>query len=373
MLAKGVFWGSLAAIAWTHVGYPAAAAALARVRRREVRKGAVTPDVTVIVAAHDEDDVIERRLENLLSLDYPPERLSILVASDASTDGTEAKVEALAAREGRVHLLRCPRGGKLAALNRAVAEVRTEVVAFSDANCVWERDALTKLVASFADPEVSYVCGRLRLESADGDNREGVYWRYELWLREQESALGSITAGNGAIYAVRRADWVAQPYGQDAVLPALMVKRGKRAVYEPDAVAREKPPSELEDEYGRKARMSTWAWYQLLEGRSLAGVDPLFAAQFISHRVLRYSSGLLHVGLLASSLGLARRGRPYAATAAGQAAWLALALAGRRRVAVPGAALAYYYFLVTSGTLVGLARYLRDGPPRVWEKAEGTR
>ena len=179
--------------------------------------------------------MIERRLENLLALDYPADRLEIVVASDASTDRTNELVEAVAAREPRVRLLDCPRGGKVAAQDRAVRETSGEVVAFSDANATWAPDALRHLVADLADPEVAYVCGRLRLEDAAGSNREGLYWRYELWLREQESRLGSITGGNGSIYALDRSDYVeVDPrWGHDLAFPYRMVQAGRRAVYQP--------------------------------------------------------------------------------------------------------------------------------------------
>ena len=133
-VAKALFWGSLGALAWTHVGYPLAAGALARVRERRVVKDASwEPKVAVIVAAHNEEEVIERRVENLLALDYPRDRLEIVVASDASDDRTNERVDALAAREPRVRLIDCPRAGKVAAQDRAVRETEGEVVAFSDA------------------------------------------------------------------------------------------------------------------------------------------------------------------------------------------------------------------------------------------------
>ena len=227
MFLKGVFWGSLGAIVWTHAGYPLAAAGLARVRPRPVRKDDITPEVTVIVPAHDEAAVIEQKLENLLALDYPADRFSVLVASDASTDGMDELVLAAADREPRIRLLACPRGGKLAAMNRAVPETNGEIVAFTDANATWEPDALRKLVRNFADPDVGYVCGQLRLLASDGSNREGLYWRYEMWLRRSESAIGSITGGNGSIYAVRRSDYVTHRFGHDLGLPDAMVKRGR--------------------------------------------------------------------------------------------------------------------------------------------------
>ena len=373
MLAKGVFWGTLTLLAWTHAGYPLAAALAGRVRPRPVRKEEITPRVTLIVPAHDEEDVIGGRLEDLLGLDYPPDLLEVIVASDASSDRTDEIVAEVARDEPRVRLVRCPRGGKLATINRVYREGDGDILAFTDANTRWEPDALRKLVRAFADERVGYVTGQLRLREPDGTNREGAYWRYELWLRERESALGTITGGNGAIYAVRREDFVPQPYGQDAALPALMAQRGRLAVYEPEAIAYEKPARDLEDEFARKTRMFRWSWYHLLEGSPTRGAAPLFRVQWFSHRVLRYSSGLLHVGLLASTVLLAGRGRAYRLALAAQLSWLSLALAGRLRARILGASLAYYYLLVTWATVTGLVAYLRFGVPRVWDRAEGTR
>jgi glycosyltransferase involved in cell wall biosynthesis len=376
VLAKTLFWGSLGALAWTHVGYPVAAAALARVWPRPVGKEDVTPEVTVVVAAHDEEEVIARRVENLLALDYPAERLAIVVASDGSTDRTDEIVEEIAAKAASVRLLRSERAGKATAQNRAVESISSEVVAFSDANSRWEPDALRKLVRSFADPDVGYVCGQLRLESGDGASQEGLYWRYELWLRESESALGSITAGNGAIYAVRRSDylgWDDPRIGHDFGLPFRLVQRKRRAVYEREAVAWEKPARDAEDEYRRKVRMMTRSWRPLLDGSLARTGDSLYLAELVSHRVLRYGSGVLHLVLLGSSATLAGESPLYTLAFVGQLGFLALAYAGRRRLDVPAASLAYYYFLTTAATVDALVRYLRGGSPATWAKAEGTR
>ena len=375
-LIETLFWGSLGALAWTHVGYPVAAAALARLRPRPVRKDEITPEVTVVIAAHDEEAVIEQRVQNLLELDYPAERLSIVVASDGSTDRTDAIVEEIAARAPAVRLVQCERAGKATAQNRAVERSASEVVAFSDANSRWEPDALRKLVRSFADPDVGYVCGQLRMESADGANREGLYWRYELWQRESESALGSITAGNGAIYAVRRSDylgWDDPRIGHDFGLPFRLVQRRRRAVYEPEAVAWEKPAHDAEDEYRRKVRMMTRSWRPLLDGSLARTGDGLYLAELVSHRVLRYGSGVLHLVLFGASATLAGESPLYTLAFAGQLGFLGLALAGRRRMDVPGAALAYYYVLTTAATVEALVRYVRGGSPATWAKVEGTR
>jgi len=371
---KALFWTSAGALAWTHVGYPLAAAALARLRPRAVRKAAVEPDVTVVVAAHYEESVIGARVENLLGLDYPAEKLRIVVASDASTDRTDEIVEEIAGAEPRVRLLRFPRGGKTATQDAAVREIESEVLAFSDANSVWEPGALRALVRNFADPEVAYVCGQVRLEQPDGRSRESVYWRYELWLRDSESRLAGITGGNGAIYAVRRADYLETDprLGHDFGFPYRLAQRGRRAVYEPEALASEKAARSSEDEYGRRIRMHSQGWLHVLGGHVFKGGEPLFLFEIVSHRVLRYGSGLLHVALLGSSLTLARRGRVYRQALVAQLAALALAAAGRERIPVPGAALAYHYFVLTAATVVGLVRSL-EGVETTWEKAEGTR
>jgi cellulose synthase/poly-beta-1,6-N-acetylglucosamine synthase-like glycosyltransferase len=366
-VVKTLFWASLGALAWTHVGYPLAAGLAARVRPRPVRKRPWEPRVSVVVAAHDEEAVIERRLENLLALDYPAEKLELVVASDASTDRTDELVEAVAEHEPRVRLLACPRGGKVPAQNRAVRATTGEVVAFSDANATWAPDALRRLLESLADPEVAYVCGRLGLQAADGSNQEGLYWRYELWLREQESRLGSVTGGNGSIYALRRDDYVeVDPrFGHDLALPYLMVQRGRRAVYEPAAVAHEKPTPTNEAEYRRKVRMFEHCWLITLRGSMLRRLPPVYLVQIVSHRLLRYGSGILHLVLLASTLLLVGEGGVYALAFAAQLGLLA--------AAAVGAPIARYYVLVAWATVQALANYLRRGVPATWEAAEGTR
>jgi glycosyltransferase involved in cell wall biosynthesis len=348
---------------------------LARLRPRPVHREEITPSVALVVSAHDEEDVIGRRVENLLALDYPQERLQIVIASDGSTDRTDVIVEEIAAREPRVRLLRCPREGKVAAQHRSVRETESDVLAFTDANTEWKPDALRLLVRNLADDEVGYVCGQLRLESPDGANLEGLYWRYEVWVREQESRASSITAGNGAIYAVRREAYVEDDpkFGHDFGFPYLMEQQGRRAVYDPEAVALEKPASEPEDEYGRKVRTIARSWGHIVTGRALRPTRPLYLVELISHRVLRYSSGLLHVALVLSNLALVARAPFYRLTLLLQLGALALAAAGRARLPIPGARLAYYYFVVTKASAAGLVRYLRTGTPQMWDKAKGTR
>jgi GT2 family glycosyltransferase len=364
-------WGSLGLVAWAHAGYPLAAAAAARLRRYTPRRDeGFLPDVALVIAAHDEEAVIEERLENALRLDYPPEQLEIVVASDGSADGTRAVVERFESRG--VRLLDCPRLGKVVAQNAAVEATTGEVIAFSDANSFWEPDALRSLVRNLADPDVGYVCGRVQLEDAsDGRNRELVYWAFELWLREQESAGGSVTAGNGGIYAVRRSAFLelGPEHSHDIGLPFRLRRLGLRSVYEPGAVARERSLAATGAEWPRKVRMLSRAWWEVLRGGLLdpRGQPPPYFAALLSHRALRYASGPLHLVLFAASAGLAPRDRAARRLLAFQLGFLGAALAGRRRPELPLAGAAWYYTVVTAASVAGLVRALARGPHVTWE------
>jgi cellulose synthase/poly-beta-1,6-N-acetylglucosamine synthase-like glycosyltransferase len=358
-----IFWIAIAALAWTHALYPLVARALAALRTRRVHADdSLVPTVALIVAAHNEASVIERRVHNLRALDYPAGLLEIIVSSDASTDRTEELAEAAGAR-----VVRNARGGKVAAQDNAVRETSGEILVFSDANCTWAPDALGKIVRNFADPAVAYVCGRLNLTGEDGRNKEGVYWRYELALRADESRLDSVTGGNGSIYAVRRDDYVeVDPrFGHDLSLPYLMVQRGRRAVYEPEANAFEKATPTNEDEYRRKVRMFEHCWAIVFEGKMLRRLRPLYLLEVLSHRHLRYSSGVLHVLVLALNVVLLSQGTVYAVLLGLQLGLLA--------AAAFGVGIARYYVLVTWATVVALWNYLRRGVPSTWDVAEGTR
>jgi cellulose synthase/poly-beta-1,6-N-acetylglucosamine synthase-like glycosyltransferase len=357
-----VFWVCLAALVWTHAAYPLAAALLARLRRRPVRHADHEPTVAVIVAAYNEETVIERRIANLRELDYPADKLEIVVTCDAPSDRTAELAEATGVR-----VLRNPRRGKVAAQDAAVRATGSELVAFSDANATWAPDTLRRLVRNFADPDVAYACGRLVLGEPDGANKEGIYWRYELKLREAESALGSITGGNGSVYALRRTDYVeVDPrFGHDLSLPYLMVQRGRRAVYDPSAVAYEKPTPTNEDEYRRKVRMFEHCWLIVLRGRLLRRQPPGYALELVSHRHLRYASGVLHLVLLAASVALVPYSWLYAVALGLQLGVLAAALVG--------VGIARYYVLVSWATTQALWNYLRRGVPATWDAAAGTR
>jgi cellulose synthase/poly-beta-1,6-N-acetylglucosamine synthase-like glycosyltransferase len=371
--ARALMWGSLGLLAWTHVGYPLAAATTARLRRYRARcDEAFTPDVALVITAHNEEGVIAERLENALRQDYPRERLQVLVASDGSTDGTADAVAAFADRG--VRLLEVPRAGKVTAQNAAVGTIEADVIAFSDANSLWEPDALRLLVRNLADDEVGYVCGRLDVNGAEaGDSRESLYWRFELWLREQESACGSVTAGNGGIYAVRRSAFLelGPEHSHDLGLPFRLRRRGFRSVYEPDAVAHEPALTTTRAEGGRKVRMLSRAWWEVLRGGLIdpRGQPPLYFAALVSHRVLRYASGPLHVALFLASARLAGRDAAARALLLVQLGFGAFALVGRRRPELPIVGAAWYYAVMTGASLAGFVRTLTRGPHVTWVPA----
>ena len=399
------FWVCVGLIVWTQIGYALALAALAAVlapakgtRRASSRRsrsggGAPSPDthgesgdgstpelpsLSLIVAAHDEQEVIGAKVANALALDYPRERLEVIVACDGCADDTAAR-----AREAGADLvLELPRGGKIRAQDAAVERARGAIVAFSDANALWQPDAARELVRAFDDERVGYACGQVRFTATapgtPGANQEGLYWRYELALRELESRLCSITAGNGAIYATRREAYlVVDPVmGHDLSLPFNMVKRGLRAVYVPGARAREKMVPSLAGEFQRKRRMMSHTWPIVLRGGMLSprGYPPAYAAMLISHRLLRYFTPVLHVlALVLNVLVLLAGGGPlYWVTLALQLALLLAALLGGALRSRPFL-IARYYVLTTASPAAGLWDWLRHGTPAFWDAAEGTR
>ncbi|MGA2165645.1 MAG: glycosyltransferase [Solirubrobacteraceae bacterium] len=414
-----VFWVCAALIVWTQLGYAAALAVLTRLftsTSAPARTAALAsgngnpptpptplaqptpppPSLSLIVAAHDEESVIAAKVANALALDYPRELLEVIVTCDGCTDAT-----AEGAREAGADLvLELARGGKIRAQDAAVERARGEIVAFSDANALWEPDAARVLVDAFADPRVGYACGQVRFVRADGagaTNQEGVYWRYEMAVRGMESRLSSITAGNGAIYATRRDTYiVVDPImGHDLSFPFNMVKRGRRAVYVPQARATERMVPSLEGELARKRRMMSHTWPIVLHGGMLSprGYPPGYAAMILSHRLLRYLTPFLHALALAANIALVTRDAGaggiqtlYVATLAAQLALLfAAGIGGVVEVAARVTAIlavakagrplliARYYVMTTASIALGLLDWLRHGTAATWEAAEGTR
>ncbi|HWE58950.1 MAG TPA: glycosyltransferase family 2 protein [Solirubrobacteraceae bacterium] len=371
-----VFWLSAALLVYTQVGYPLLLALLVRLLHREQaaagsREGQL-PGVSAIVAAYNEQEVIAQRITNLRSLDYPPDRLQVIVASDGSSDHTVSRARAA----GADVVLELPRGGKIRAQDAAVEEAGGELLVFSDANAAWDRDALRRLVGAFADPGVGYVCGDVSFLDVGGTNQEGLYWRYEMWLRRMESALHSVTSGNGAIYATRRDAYLTvDPLaGHDLSFPFNMVKRGWRAIYVSEAHATERMAPSIEGEFARKRRMARRTWPTLFSSGLISprGYSPLYALMIFSHRILRYAVPFLHALALAANVPLLGQGWIYIVTLA-----LQLALYGGAALApaVPARPLlvARYYVVTNWALAAGLWDWLRGERSPVWETVEGTR
>ena len=392
MALEIVFWVAVGLIAYAHLGYPLALRVLValfgeREGAARDRASGELPPVSLIIPAHDEEQVIERKVANARALDYPRERLEVIIASDGSSDRT---VE-LARAAGADRVLDLPRGGKVAALNAAIRDVRGEeaagggepsisggeIIAFSDANSYWRPDALRLLVDRFADERVGYVCGRVRFEGGEGGNQEGVYWRYEMAVRSLETRLAGITAGNGGIYAVRREAYIEldPSRGQDIGFPYELTKRGWRAVYEPAAVAEEKMAPTVEGEFRRKRRMMWGLWDVMLRWGMLdpRGYGPAYALEIYSHRLLRYLTPWLHLVVLGVNVALLSHGWLYVVTMALQLGLLVAAALGRF-IPIRPLRIAYYYVTVTASIAVGLWDRVRAGAvPIGWEKVEGTR
>jgi len=382
-----VFWLSAGLIVYTHLGYPLVLAALLRLPGQRHRfqtfppyrtensgndAAEEVPTVSLIVPAYDEKEVIAAKVANALALDYPRDRLQVIVASDGSTDATAER----ARTAGASLVLELPPGGKVAALNAAAEQAAGEILAFSDANSVWKPDALKRLVAPFADPGVGYVCGQVRFLDPEGNNLEGAYWRYEMAVREGESALAGVTAGNGAIYAVRRDAYIPLDASgsHDLSFPFRLAKRRLRSLYAPAARAEEKMVPTIEGEFERKRRMMVGLW-DIVVGEGMLsprGYSPLYAFEVFSHRLLRYLSPLLHLVALVANAFLLGSGRLYILALAFQLAFIAAALLGRALPLAPFR-IARYYALTTTSIAAGLWDRMRRGAGGRWEKAEGTR
>ena len=294
--AEWLFAGSLFALLYIYLGYPAILVILAKWMHAPVRKGECTPSVSILIAAHNEAECIGKTIENKLGLDYPGDKAEIIVISDGSDDETDEIVRGYASLG--VKLIRQePRAGKTSALNLAIPRTRGEIIVFSDANSLYEADAILKLLANFKDPAVGYVTGKMIYVNPDGSvTGDGcsAYMRYENRLRALETAIGSVVGVDGGIDAVRKSLYRPMRADQlpDFVLPLDVIAQGYRVVYEPGAVLRETVLAEASDEYRMRVRVSLRAFWALKDMRHLLSFrrNPLYAWQLWSHKVLRYLS-----------------------------------------------------------------------------------
>jgi cellulose synthase/poly-beta-1,6-N-acetylglucosamine synthase-like glycosyltransferase len=304
---KWVFWASGALLTYTYFGYPAWLWFRSRYRRIEVRASAQTPSISIIMVVRNEAAVIERKLRNLLELDYPTELCEIIVVSDGSTDATDDILRQYA-NDLRVRVRLNPDSrGKAAGLNDAIAMARFEIVLFTDARQKIEPAALRLLAETFADAHVGCASGELMLgdpTSGEAVRGMGLYWRIEKGIREMESASGSVVGATGALYAVRRQLLVPVPPGtilDDVYIPMQVARQGSRVIFVPSARAWDIADQGSGHEFSRKVRTLTGN-YQLVQLAPwlLTRSNPL-RFEFISHKLLRlFAPFALAAGFLAS-------------------------------------------------------------------------
>jgi cellulose synthase/poly-beta-1,6-N-acetylglucosamine synthase-like glycosyltransferase len=360
-----LFWSSLGVVAYTYAGYPLLIASLARLRPRGVRGAAIEPTVTVVLAAHNEEATIARKLDNLLALDYPAEKLQIVVISDGSTDQTDQIVEGYRERCHDLVLERLERpGGKAAAINRGMQRARGEVVVFCDARQRVHEGALRVLVPLFADPQVGAVSGELVLE---GEKGPGVYWAYEKLIRSAEGRVDSVVGATGALFAIRRhlfAEIPANTLLDDVFTPMQIVLQGYRVLFEPGAKVYDRE-TDLSGEFARKARTLAGN-YQLIQSlpQLLNPLKNRLFLQFVSHKLLRLLCPYALCTLLASNIVLVATGAPgwplYVGTLAGQLTAYGMALKGALAGEKAGrlARVSHTFVVLNAAAVEGLRRYL---------------
>ena len=306
-----VFWVAVAAIAYPYAGYPLLLIFLSKVRSKPVIRGEFTPLATVIIAAYNEERDLAQKLENTLALDYPKDRLEIIVTSDCSTDRTDEIVKSFGSRGVRLHR-QTERLGKTAAQNAAVEKARGEILLFSDATTHYRPNVLRLLVSSFADPSVGCATGTvIYAHDAGSSVSHGTrsYWNYEFLLKKHESAITSLIGVCGCMYAVRKAAYVPLYHEacSDFLVATTMVRQGLRAVYEPEAVCVEEPNARAHKELAVRVRIIAQTLADLWRNQEM--LNPFrkgfYAVQLLSHKVMRYLVPLFLIALLLTSAWLA--------------------------------------------------------------------
>jgi cellulose synthase/poly-beta-1,6-N-acetylglucosamine synthase-like glycosyltransferase len=373
------FWGSLAFLAYAYGGFAVVVAAVGAWRRARVRMADITPPVSLIIAAYNEEHVIAGRLDNALSLDYPRDRLQIIVACDGCSDRTEAIVKTYSSRG--VILLSLPRMGKIAALTTAVEHAVGEILVFSDANTICDRPALRALVRNFSDPIVGGVAGHttyaLEPCTESSGHGERLYWDYDAWLKRLESQTGSIVSAHGGLYAIRRTLFRPVPdlaVTDDFAISTAVVEQGYRLVFEPEARAVECAVSEAQREFRRRVRLMTrglrgvWMRRRLLNPFSYG----FYALVLFSHKVARRLAPVALGVIAVTSAYLSFTNRFYLVAAVGQAMFYALAglgyllrgteLGHARTIYIP-----FYYCMANAASAVALMQLLRGKRIELWQ------
>jgi cellulose synthase/poly-beta-1,6-N-acetylglucosamine synthase-like glycosyltransferase len=371
-----LFLGCIAILVQAYVAYPLTLLVLRIVRGDRSRHIVEdrTPSVRLVVSAYNEEKVLRQKLENSLGLDYPADRLRIVVVSDGSTDGSDGIARAFAPRGVELRVF-AGRQGKVACLNQVVPGLGTDLVVMSDANSLYERDSLRRLARHFADERIGCVCGALRYVNprrlAAGEG-ERVYWGYEGLIKRLESSLGSLLGANGAIYAYRRS--LFRPVDPlmfcDDVIPIRIAIAGYLTIYDPEARCTEESASERV-ERRRRRRHASFGLRSILRvsGEAARRRRLLLLYECLSHRILRWGTGLALAGILLSSPFLPAPWRVPAL--AGQALLYGTAslgfLASRLGLRITPLYLPYYFLAISASGVSGLLAWLRRIDLPYWE------
>jgi len=377
-MSRALFAGAAGLVAYTYVGFPILVLVRGRLRPRPHASGPITPSVSLVIAARNEAGSIGSKLDNLLALDYPPDQLQIIIASDGSDDGTDDLVRARG--DEHIRLLSLPRLGKAGALNAAVGAASGEILVFSDANSLYAPDALRALVAPFADAKVGGVAGdqRYAADAQDGAVAVGErgYWDLDRALKRAESAGGNVISATGAIYAIRASLFREVPRGvtDDFATSTAVIAQGYRLVFAPDAIAYEAVGPSRSVEFDRKVRVMTRGLNAVVARREL--LDPrrhgFYSLQLVSHKVLRRLMAVPLAALALSAAALGRRSPLFRAAAIAQGALygvgaVGLLLAGHPLARLRVVALPAYFCLVNLASLRAVWNVMRRRDIDRWE------
>jgi cellulose synthase/poly-beta-1,6-N-acetylglucosamine synthase-like glycosyltransferase len=381
-----IFWAGVTVLFYTYIGYGIVIYLLSKIRRGYKKppqqSDNALPRVTFLVAAYNEAAFIERKIQNTLALDYPEDKLEILFVTDGSSDETPDIVK----RYPRFRLFHEPaRRGKIHAVNRVMKFVESPIVIFSDANTDLNRDAVKNIVRHYQDPKVGGVAGEKKILSEDTENAsgagEGLYWKYESFLKRKDSEVYSVVGAAGELFSVRTELY--EPPSQDMIiedfyLSLRVAARGYRFIYEPEAIAMETASVSVGEEWKRKVRICAGGFQAMARLRYL--LNPfkygILTFQYFSHRVLRWTLAPLFLPpVFAANIWLAISAGIFYQIALGlQLFFYCLALLGfilrDRNISIRGFFVPFYFCVMNASVFAGFARYLRGSQSVVWEKAQ---
>jgi biofilm PGA synthesis N-glycosyltransferase PgaC len=381
-LMLAIFWFGVFIVSYTYIGYGIVIWILSKIYKRPRRQpDGPLPDVTLLIAAYNEEDFIRQKIENTLNLDYPKDKLKLFFVTDGSSDSTADIVRGY---PQITHFHESQRRGKIHAVNRVMRFVTTPIVIFCDANTFLNHGAIRNIVRHYADPQVGGVAGEKRIFKKAEDNAsgagEGIYWKYESFLKKKDSDVYSVVGAAGELFSLRT-NLFQEPAEnmiiEDFYLSMSVAARGYRFIYEPDAFATETASASVDEEWKRKVRICAGAFQAM--GKLGHLLNPfrfgILSFQYISHRVLRWTLAPLFLPLiLLASLALALGGSLFFATAViAQLAFYGLALVGYRyrntNISIKGFFVPYYFCVMNLSVFAGFVRHMRGRQSVVWDKA----